>query len=245
MFEETNKHESELNRPTEPQANADYQLHTDSPNIKLPIFASVNQALELTDEYQSLSNLTETLRKETLLKPVIIMVGGHSGCGKSTLSRELADSLGMIHIQADAVRKHINNIDVHSKGPAEIYSPRKSQETFLGMAERAEILLRANIPVVLDGSFMAPYQRIIMEKLSMKTGIPMEGIWLKTDTQTQLNRVTTRTSSISDARAEVVESMARTHHNITPRYWHTVDTTPNLTKVLAEAERIVAAYKIT
>ena len=205
-------------------------------------FELLNHHLEQFDSYMICRVMAEKLKEDSLLNPVVLVVGGLSGTGKSTLARSLADSFGAIHVQADAVRKHMNGVPINEKGSDNIYTPQKSQDTYRGMIERVDYLIRSGVPVVLDGTYMAPYQRIGVERLAREVQVPIEGIWLKTTLKNQENRVSTRVDSVSDAGVNIVRKMYQSHHNLPPYGWRFVDASPSAQEVLQEASKIAQMY---
>jgi predicted kinase len=205
-------------------------------------FELLNHHLEQFDSYMVCRVMAEKLKEDSLLNPVIFVVGGLSGTGKSTLARSLADSFGAVHVQADAVRKHLHSVPVNERGSNDLYTPEKSRATYRGMIERVGHLVHTGVPVVLDGTYMAPYQRIGIEKLSVEAQVPIEGLWLKTSLRNQENRVSARVDSVSDAGVEIVRNMYQSHHNLPPYGWRLIDASPTAKEVQQEAEKIVQRY---
>jgi len=205
-------------------------------------FELLNHHLEQCDTYTVCAVMVDKLREESLLKPVIFVVGGLSGTGKSTLARGIANEYGAIHVQADAVRKHLNGIAVSERAPENLYTPAVSRETYKGMIQRVEDIIRAGMPVVMDGTYMAPYQRIGIEKLAIEIGTPIEGFWLKTDLRVQEDRVRQRVNSVSDAGVEVIKSMYQTHHNLPPHGWRLIDASGSAAQVLEASHKYIKDY---
>lgn len=209
---------------------------------RLSRFELLNHHLEQFDTYMVCRVMVDKLKEESLLKPVIFVVGGLSGTGKTTLARSIANDYGALHVQADAIRKHFSGIPVNERGPADIYTPEISRETYHGMIERVEAVIRAGMPVVMDGTYMAPYQRIGIEKLAIELGTPIEGFWLKTSLGNQEARVVGRVNSVSDADIDVVKNMYHSHHNIAPHGWRLIDASGTAAQVLHAAKKYVTSY---
>ena len=218
-------------------------LKVSSPEVaRLSRFEQLNHHLEQFDTYMVCRVMVDKLKEESLLNPVIFVVGGLSGTGKTTLARSMANEYGALHVQADAVRKHLSGIPVNERGPADIYTPEISRETYRGMIERVDAVIRAGMPVVMDGTYMAPYQRIGIEKLAIELRTPIEGFWLKTSLGNQEARVVGRVNSVSDAGIDVVKNMYHSHHNIAPHGWRLIDASGTAAQVLQATLKYVTSY---
>jgi predicted kinase len=70
---------------------------------------------------------------------------------------------------------------------------------------RAERVLRAGYSVVLDAVFAREDERVAVEALALKTGVPFEAIWLDVPKEVAQARVAQREADASDATPAVVE----------------------------------------
>jgi len=84
--------------------------------------------------------------------PHLIFVSGFSGSGKSTVAQILVEQLGAVRLRADIERKRLF---AHATDqPALLYSEHASDKTYDKLAEISQMLLRQNINVIVDATFL-------------------------------------------------------------------------------------------
>ncbi len=90
-------------------------------------------------------------------KPPLVVVYGLMGAGKTRIARYLREAFGWHLLSTDAVRKQISGVGEQTRVyvPYEtgLYSREMSRQTYEEVCNRAENLLHAGFPVVVDGSF--------------------------------------------------------------------------------------------
>ncbi len=95
--------------------------------------------------------------------PWLALTHGLSGSGKSRVSRELISAGDAIRLRSDVERKRLHGLDPDARTAsgtaAGIYAPEASQRTYQHLLERAEALLRAGWPVVVDATFLTAARR--------------------------------------------------------------------------------------
>jgi len=95
---------------------------------------------------------------------MLIAVGGFVASGKSSVARELARTLGAVHIEADQVRDEILQIPssqaAHEAAWSDNLAPGVTDRIYSEMLDRAESALSKDRPAVLDGCFATHAQRV-------------------------------------------------------------------------------------
>jgi predicted kinase len=90
----------------------------------------------------------------------VLVVRGLMGVGKSTLARALAESLGDVLLQTDAVRRELfGPAQTAAEFGAGNYTHERVQQVYRELFQRAQAALTAGQSVILDGSFTSPAQR--------------------------------------------------------------------------------------
>jgi aminoglycoside phosphotransferase family enzyme/predicted kinase len=146
-----------------------YQLndpHID-PEKKNSLVATAQKYFDLSRYYAGLFLLD--LHKN---KPLVFLVAGLSGTGKSTVARKIAVDYHAMQINTDIVRKEIAGIDKfeqhHNQFNAGLYDPKKIDNTYEKVMERAAIFLKKNENVVLDATFQKKKYRDMVRHVAAK-----------------------------------------------------------------------------
>jgi len=170
--------------------------------------------------------LDEAVAMLVLQTPRLIAVGGRSGTGKTVLARGLAPEVGgvcgAVHLRSDLERKAMAGVDVTTPLPPETYTREASDKVYARLFERADVLLRAGVSVVLDAAFLDVAERRTAKALAAERGVPFDGIWLDATSEQLVARVTARKGDASDADAAVVRKQLG--FDVGAVDWHRVDT---------------------
>ncbi len=157
----------------------------------------------------------------------LIALGGLSGSGKSTVARRLAPAIGRapgaIVLQSDVVRKRMLGSAPENRLPAAAYTARVSARVYEKLRIDAEAALTAGASVIIDAVHATPRDRLALERLAAKHGVPFTGLWLEAPEATLVERVARRGRDVSDATATVVEMQMR--HETGAVSWRRVRTT--------------------
>jgi len=102
--------------------------------------------------------------------PFIFVVCGLSGTGKSTVAQKIAIDYHAEHINTDIVRKEQAGIDVferhHDQINTGLYDPKKVDETYEKVMEKAATILKKGGNVVLDATFQKKNTRALASRLA-------------------------------------------------------------------------------
>jgi hypothetical protein len=102
----------------------------------------------------------------------VLIVRGLSGTGKSTLARALSHSLGLDHLQTDAIRR-----ELFGESPADlgfgqgIYSDENRMVVYDAMLDQTRHLLDCGLSVILDGTFLSTLLRARVALMARHYGV--------------------------------------------------------------------------
>jgi aminoglycoside phosphotransferase family enzyme/predicted kinase len=143
--------------------------------------------------------------------PPLIVLFGLMGTGKTSVARFLRESFGWHLISTDAVRKQIAGVGeatrVYVPYNEGLYSPDMNRRTYEEVARRAENLLQAGLPVVVDGAYKKASERRTLLDLAERTGARLRLMRTVCDEETQRRRLASRQlhDTRSDGRVELME----------------------------------------
>ncbi|HEY4183521.1 MAG TPA: AAA family ATPase [Polyangia bacterium] len=85
--------------------------------------------------------------------PALIAVGGVIGSGKSTLASALGRALGAPVIGSDRTRKSLAGMRTTERGDEALYTPERTEATYVELVRRAEVVLQSGRTAILDATF--------------------------------------------------------------------------------------------
>lgn len=189
-----------------------YQVYRALVRAKIASFRLADPALSASDraetlaQYQSYSDLAESLTE--VAKPRLILSHGVSGSGKSTLGARLLEQLPAIRIRSDVERKRLfaGKTPGVGNGVGEgMYSSNASKKSYARLLQLTEALLRADVTVLVDATFLKKAHREPFQRLAAQLGVPSNIVSSDCDPATLRTRVTQRTGDVSDATVAVLE----------------------------------------
>lgn len=148
-------------------------------------------------------------------KPPLVVVYGLMGTGKTLIARHLRENFGWHLLSTDAIRKQISgvgeNTRVYVPYNAGLYSPEMNRATYAEVCERAENLLHAGFPVVVDGSFKTRSDRLPVIELAERAGARLLFLEAVCAPEEQRRRLEVRQlhDTRSDGRVEIMERQRR------------------------------------
>ena len=195
--------------------------------------AAAAQAAEATAHLQQAASGLAAAR------PRLIAVGGLSGSGKSTLAGVLAPvvgrSPGARWLRSDVARKALEGLGPLERLPPEAYTPEQSARVYRYLLDAAARCLAGGQSVVLDAVYARPEERIAVEALAARMGVPFHGIWLDAPVKTRAARVDCRQGDASDAGADVAKAQAA--YDTGAIRWTRIDANAGSAAVEAKARR--------
>lgn len=118
-------------------------------------------------------------------RPELILMRGVSGCGKSYIARQLSEQLGAIHLRSDVERKRLFSLsagaDSGSTLDGGIYTPEADRLTLKRLVELAGAVLGAELPVIVDATFLRREWRRPFQELAELKELPFTILDIQTD----------------------------------------------------------------
>jgi predicted kinase len=144
------------------------------------------------------------------VRPALFVMTGLSGAGKSTVARAIARALDINLIATDEVRKELAGerelaVTVWREG---LYAPERTDATYAAMLSRADLLLAAGRPALLDGTFLDTRWREQAVQLATARAMPCVLVETVCDDAVVRRRLAARQAaaqSPSDATVETYE----------------------------------------
>ncbi|AKH99932.1 hypothetical protein IMCC20628_01216 [Hoeflea sp. IMCC20628] len=217
----------------------------------LPLFLSIRAAIRSMVAVQTMSSavtgdiardaqtyLEQAIDFLTPIAPRLVAVGGLSGSGKTTIAARIAPNLGSspgaVHLRSDLERKAMFGVDPLDRLPANAYRSEANRDVYARLLDEAEQVLCAGHSVILDATFLAEADRGAFGELSVRLGVPFDGIWLNSDPATLERRISTRTADASDADADVLHAQLK--RGTGPVTWTEIDASGGLQQVVGLVE---------
>jgi uncharacterized protein len=141
--------------------------------------------------------------------PKLVAVGGLSGTGKSVLARALAPGVtpspGAVVLRSDVLRKQQFQLNETDRLPRSAYQPEITARIYEVLAQRAARILVQGHSVVVDAVFALETERAAIRDAARRLNIRFVGLFLVTDLEIRLSRVSHRERDASDATPEIAE----------------------------------------
>jgi aminoglycoside phosphotransferase family enzyme/predicted kinase len=144
-------------------------------------------------------------------RPSLLVLYGLMGSGKTSVARHLREAFGWHVLSTDAVRKQISgvgeNTRVYVPYNEGLYSAEMNQKTYAEVCRRAENLLLAGFPVVVDGAFKRQSEREPVIEAARRAGARLAFLQTVCGPDEQHDRLARRQQhdTRSDGRVELME----------------------------------------
>jgi predicted kinase len=150
-------------------------------------------------------------------RSAIVLMHGLSGSGKTTRAQRIVESVGAVRIRTDVERKRLHGLERRAHdgfgieaGP---YAPAATMRTYERVRALAGHVTAAGFVVVVDGAFLARWQRDMFRSLAAETGVPFAIVTVSEPLATLRARLIARAAAAadaSDADTAVLEHQVRT-----------------------------------
>lgn len=177
-----------------------------------------------------------------LLEPVIsrlVIVGGLSGTGKSVVARAICHLLpgpcGARILSTDAERKREAGMKLADHMPQTAYDKQARSAVYTVLARRASVALEAGSSVVADGTYRDGDARTEIAKAAEIH--PCLALWLQTDVERRVQRVSTRRNDASDASPNI--ATAQEEPQLLGQSWQRVDASGTSANTIALASLLI------
>lgn len=136
-------------------------------------------------------------------RPMLLITMGLSGSGKTRLGDSLIESPGLIRLRSDVERKRLFGMAPEAASGSAmtggIYNTAASRNTYARLLELAERVLRFDLPVLVDATFLKYSQRAAFRDLARRLDVPFRLLACEADEATLRMRITDRATRGSDA----------------------------------------------
>jgi predicted kinase len=116
----------------------------------------------------------------TRAQPLLVLTFGLSGSGKTWLAKQLAPTLGAVHVRSDVERKRLAGLaefeNSHSATSQGLYSRESGARVYERLAQCAEAALAGGYPVIVDATFNRREDRKRFHKLAIEQGVELRVI---------------------------------------------------------------------
>jgi uncharacterized protein len=170
----------------------------------------------------------------------LALIGGAPGTGKTTLAHSLGDRVGAEVISTDDVRRELQQhgtIDGETGLLDEgLYRPEQVAAVYDEVIRRARLSLTGGRPVILDGTWRNPRQRLLARALANQTASTLLEIVCWTSVEAAVERVGHRVAGASDATPHIARALA-----VRDDAWdtaHPIDTSQALSDCTGRAEKL-------
>ncbi|SFC99269.1 hypothetical protein SAMN05660831_00363 [Thiohalospira halophila DSM 15071] len=152
-------------------------------------------------EMEEYLGLADTLTRPR--QPWLAITHGLSGSGKSHASGALVAATDAIRLRSDVERKRLHGLPPDAETgagvDAGIYTAAASERTYEHLLARAEELLEAGWPVVVDATFLTADRRAPFRALARRRGWPFAVLELEAPEAVLRERITARAEAGGDA----------------------------------------------
>jgi predicted kinase len=140
-----------------------------------------------------------------------LITHGFSGSGKSTCAMELMEKEGMVRMRSDVERQRLAiRFKAHDK-----YSSAMNDWVFSHMLELAKSSLQADMPVIVDATFLKLARRKPFRLLAEELSVDFEIIRCDATFEELCRRIRQRDSDPSEATIDVLKEQMKTHNPLT------------------------------
>lgn len=159
--------------------------------------------------------LAQQLSKALSLK--LWITHGLSGSGKTHLTQILLQEQDMIRLRSDVERKRLAGLDTPPESfRGGLYTPQASHYTYEHLVQRAESLLEAGWPVIVDAACLERWQRDLFRDLAKKFKAEFKILDLQAAPAILRERVSRRAVQGQDASEADLNVLQHQLENATP-----------------------------
>lgn len=142
--------------------------------------------------------------------PVVYLMHGLSGSGKSTVALKMVETMGVIRLRSDWVRKRLAGMEdpnqkTESSKLSEMYSGEMGAKTYGWLLQRTAEILKAGYSVAVDATFLKKDQRQPFLRQAQQMGVECRIVACEASPEVLQKRLGQRQDDPSDATTAVVD----------------------------------------
>lgn len=145
--------------------------------------------------------------------PVLMLTHGVSGTGKTTVGQSILEAIGAIRLRSDVERKRLAGVpftrDAGESYQEGLYSEDMTRRTYETLETKAETVLQAGFPVIVDASFLRATDRDQFRSLGERLEVPFRILNVtcgEEELRKRLQRRQEDETAVSDAGVDVLEN---------------------------------------
>lgn len=157
-------------------------------------------------------------RATTPSRPALVVMHGLAGSGKSTLAQALVEAIDAIRLRTDVERKRMHGVAIdartHSRVGADLYGEAETRAVYDRVSGLAHAIIDAGYTAIVDGTFLARWQRERFRALASSLGVAFVLLSLAAPRATLRARVAHRFEAgadASEADVAILEHQERVH----------------------------------
>lgn len=153
-------------------------------------------------------------------RPLLAITHGLAGSGKTSGTQALVEKRGAIRVRSDIERKRLAGLETHDRSGSplgqKLYTEEITRQTYASLAERAEAVIRAGMPAIVDASFLRRRDRDTFRRLAQRLGVPLAILHFHADDATLRRRLAARRGDASEAGLAVLDHQRATQEPLEP-----------------------------
>ncbi|HTN35202.1 MAG TPA: AAA family ATPase, partial [Marinobacter sp.] len=181
---------------------------------KIALFTLGNPSLSdqqktgLMQQYRDYAQLAEDY--SSIPNRYLLATVGLSASGKTCVSAAMAEELGLIRLRSDIERKRMHGLAPldNSKSPTggKLYTEKATEKTYQRLAELANKLLTAGLPVIIDAANLKEKERNLFATLAETQGVPFALLHCEAPDDLRREWVRNRKGDASEATVELLDA---------------------------------------
>lgn len=133
----------------------------------------------------------------------LIITHGLSGSGKTTITENLIPLTGAIRVRSDIERKRLAGLAAsessHNRVSEDLYDKSHTERTYERLEDCARFIINADLPAIIDATFLKVEQRQHFQLLAQELGVPFRILDCQAPTEILRNRIIKRSQTGHDA----------------------------------------------
>jgi predicted kinase len=145
-----------------------------------------------------------------------------------------------VHLRSDLERKSLFGADETAGLGPDSYTEAANDRVYAILREKARHVLAAGHAAVVDAVFAGAEERVAIEAVAAKLGVPFRGLWLEAPPGRLIERVDARIGDASDATGGVVRKQLSAHIGTLTAGWVPIDAGGSASATLNAARQVLA-----
>lgn len=191
-----------------------YKAYRALVRAKIALFTRDNPALDAAEKdrlmqlYRDYAQLAEDY--SSIPVPYLLATVGLSASGKTCVSAAMSAELGLIRLRSDVERKRLYGLaplaDSQSETGTKLYSEEANTATYQRLANLADSMLAAGLPVIVDAACLKEKERAMFAQVAESRGLPFALIHCEAPEKLRRQWVRSRKGDASEATEALLDT---------------------------------------